>query len=186
MHYRLLLSRPPFDNRILSWDRLVFRLEPVRDDDCSEEFLYSYSSGSSFFAKKSVGLFAEGHHDLIRRFFFTLSVFEYPNGPFEYLYCKYQGAKHIRVPEGAPQNLPKNSVRTPRSTKCIYSKRCEIDTILSRIVPRCSCQGELAITGEIRSADGWRIGFNLQCKQCGKKWTYSGGIYRQETAETAE
>ena len=119
--YRLLLSRPPFDDRILSRDRLVFRLEPIRYDDCSEEFLYSYSAGSGFFAKKSVCLFAEGHHDLIRRVFFTLSVFEYPNGPFEYLYCKYEGAKHIRIPEDPPQNLPKNSERTPGTTECIYS-----------------------------------------------------------------
>lgn len=185
MHYWLLLSRPPFDDRILSRDGLVFRFEPVRYDNCSEELLDCYSSRSSLFAKKSVGLFAEGHHDLIRRFFFNLSVFEYPNGPFEYLDCKYHGAKHIRIPEDPPQNLPKNSARTPRTTKCIYSKHREIDDILSRIVPRCSCKGELAITGEIRTADGWRTGFNLQCKQCGKKWTYSGGIYRQETAETA-
>lgn len=93
MNHRLLLSRSPFDDRVLSRDRLVFRLEPVRYYDCSEEFLYGYSAGSSLFAKKSVGLFAEGHHDLIRRFFFTLSVFEYPDGPFEYLYCMYDGGK---------------------------------------------------------------------------------------------
>lgn len=55
---------------------------------------------------------------------------------------------------------------------------------LSRIVPRCSCHGELVITGEIRTADGWRTGFSLECKQCGKKWTYSGGVYRE--AETGE
>ena len=186
MHDRFFLSRPPLDDRVLSRNRLVFGLEPIGNDDCSEEFLYGYSASSSFFAKKSVGLFAEGHHDLIRRVCFTLSVFEYPNGPFEYLYCKYQGAKHIRIPEDPPQILPKNSVRTPRTTKRIYSLHEANNIILSRIVPRCSCKGELAITGEIRSADGWRTGFNLQCKQCGKKWTYSGGIYRQETAETAE
>ncbi len=74
MHYSLFLSRPPFDDRILSRSGLVFLLEPVGYDDCSEELLNRYSSGSSLFAKKSVGLFAEGHHDLIRRFFFTLSV----------------------------------------------------------------------------------------------------------------
>jgi len=51
MHYRLFLSRPPLDDRILSRNRLVFRLEPVRYDDCSEEFLYCYSAGSSLFAK---------------------------------------------------------------------------------------------------------------------------------------
>lgn len=106
MHYRLFLSRPPFDDRILSGNRLVFRLEPVRYDDCSEELLYGYSAGSSFFGKKSVGLFAEGHHDLIRRFFFTLSVFEYPDGPFEYLYSMYERARHIRITENPPQILP--------------------------------------------------------------------------------
>ena len=122
MDYRLLLSRPPFDDRILSGNRLVFRLKPVRYDDCSEEFLDCYSAGSGFFAKKSVGLFAEGHHDLIGRFFFTLSVFEYPNGPFEILSSMYEGAKHIRIPEGAPQNLPKNSESTLGTTECIYSR----------------------------------------------------------------
>ena len=122
MDYRLFLSRPALNYWILSRDGLVFRFEPIGYDDCAEEFLDCYSSGSGFFAKKSVGLFAEGHHDLVRRFFFTLSVFEYPNGPFEYLYCKYEGAKHIRIPEDPPQNLPKNSERTPRTTDYIYSK----------------------------------------------------------------
>ena len=50
--------------------------------------------------------------------------------------------------------------------------------VLSRTSPKCSCEGELAIVGEIRSADGWRIGFKLLCKKCGKRWTYSGGVYR--------
>jgi len=72
-HYRLFFPRPPFDDGVLPRNRLVFGLEPVRYDDCSEEFLDCYSAGSSLLSKKSVGLFAEGHHDLIRRFFFTLS-----------------------------------------------------------------------------------------------------------------
>ena len=83
MHYSLFLSRPPFNDRILSRNGLVLYLEPVRYDDRTEKLLDCYSSGTSLIAKKSVGLFAEGHHDLIRRFFFTLSVFEYPDGPFE-------------------------------------------------------------------------------------------------------
>ncbi len=60
------------------------------------------------------------------------------------------------------------------------------DEALSRIVPRCSCHGELVIVGEERSSDGWRIGFKLLCKQCGKRWTYSGGVYRQDTDEKVE
>lgn len=36
------------------------------------------------------------------------------------------------------------------------------------------------ITGETRNQEGWRIGFNLQCKKCNKKWTYTGGVYRAE------
>src|SRR6266851_505495 len=43
-------------------------------------------------------------------------VFEYPIGPFEYLYCKYEGAKHIRIPEAAPKNSPRiPSVPAPTS-----------------------------------------------------------------------
>ena len=57
---------------------------------------------------------------------------------------------------------------------------------MSRIVPRCSCRGELVIVGEQRSADGWRTGFKLVCKQCGKRWTYSGGVYRQDSDEKVE
>ncbi len=116
VHYGLFLSRPPFNNRILSWNRLVFRFEPVGYDNCSEQFLDSYSSGSSLFHKKSVGLFAEGHHDLIRRFSTRSQVFEYPNGPFEYLYCKYEGARHIRITEDPPRNsprIPKATLRPP-------------------------------------------------------------------------
>ncbi|TMI33316.1 hypothetical protein E6H29_00595 [Candidatus Bathyarchaeota archaeon] len=55
---------------------------------------------------------------------------------------------------------------------------------VSRIVPHCSCGGELVIVGEVRSADGWRTGFKLKCKSCGKAWTYSGGVYRQDQLET--
>src|SRR2546428_10013649 len=88
-----------------SWNRLILGLEPVSYYDRTEKLLDCYSSGTSLVAKKSVGLFAEGHHDLIRRFFFTLSVFEYPTGCFEYLYCKYEGAKHIRITEAAPKIL---------------------------------------------------------------------------------
>ena len=51
MHYRLFLSRPPLDDGVLSWDGLVFGLEPVGYDDCSEEFLNCYSAGSSLLAK---------------------------------------------------------------------------------------------------------------------------------------
>jgi hypothetical protein len=93
VHHSLFLSRPPFNDRTLSRNRLVFRLEPVGYDDCPEEFLYGYSAGSSLFAKKSVGLFAEGHHDLIRRVFFTLSVFEYPDGHFEYYTLRMTGQR---------------------------------------------------------------------------------------------
>jgi hypothetical protein len=39
------------------------------------------------------------------------------------------------------------------------------------------------ITGEMRGSDGWRTGFYLLCKDCGKKWTYSGGVYRQDTSQ---
>src|SRR6266699_5928834 len=67
-YHRLLLSRPPLDDRTLPGDGLVFRLEPVRYNDRTEKLLDCYPAGSSLVAKKSVGLFAEGHHDLIRRF----------------------------------------------------------------------------------------------------------------------
>jgi len=105
------------------------------------------------------------------------------------------GARHIRITEVAPRFLlsfPRLGLRNmysitddpsryPLDSRAFIPVRRLNDSAMSRIVPRCSCQGELAITGEIRSADGWRTGFNLQCKQCGKKWTYSGGIYRQES-----
>src|SRR5437660_5932435 len=73
--------------------------------------------------------------------------------------------------------------RYPLESRAFIPAKRLNDSVMSRLVPRCSCHGELAITGEIRSPDGWRTGFNLQCKQCGKKWTYSGGVYRQESAE---
>src|SRR6266699_2394464 len=111
-YHRLLLSRPPLDDRTLPGDGLVFRLEPVRYNDRTEKLLDCYSSGSSLVAKKSVGLFAEGHHDLIRRFFFTLSVFEYPTGCFEYLYSMCEGARHIRITEAAPKNSPRITLET--------------------------------------------------------------------------
>ena len=110
---------------------------------------------------------------------------QFSNTPTD-LYCMYEGAKHIRITEDSPQNLLKFRKNTAVHQLHLFRTLSDRDSILSRIVPRCSCRGELAITGEIRSVDGWRTGFNLQCKQCGKKWTYSGGIYRQETAETAE
>jgi len=57
---------------------------------------------------------------------------------------------------------------------------------MSRVVPRCSCGGELVITGEVRTPDGWRTGFKLQCKKCGRRWTYSGGIYREDLEAQSE
>src|SRR5438105_15229535 len=83
VHYSLFLTYPPVNECALSRTGLVIFLEPVRYDDRTEKLLDRYSSVTSLIAKKSVGLFPEGHHDLIRRFFFTLSVFEYPAGPFE-------------------------------------------------------------------------------------------------------
>jgi hypothetical protein len=56
-----------------------------------------------------------------------------------------------------------------------------LDLILSRLVPRCSCGGELVIVGENRSAEGWRTGFKLQCKKCNKRWTYTGGTYHADS-----
>lgn len=99
MHYGFLLSRPPFNDRTLPRDRLVFRLEPVRYDDCSEEFLNCYSSGSGFFAKKSVGLFAEGHHDLIRRVFSRSQFSNIQTDPSNTYTVCMSGARHIRVTE---------------------------------------------------------------------------------------
>src|SRR5437899_13094757 len=75
--------------------------------------------------------------------------------------------------------------RYPLESRAFIPAKRLNGSVMSRTVPRCSCHGELTITGEIRSPDGWRTGFNLQCKQCGKKWTYSGGVYRQESAENA-
>src|SRR5439155_13482169 len=109
------------------------------------------------------------------------------------------GARHIRITEAAPQfpfsftrrrlrnmySTTDDPSRYPLESRAFIPAEQLNDSVMSRIVPRCSCQGELAITGEIRSPDGWRTGFNLRCKQCGKKWTYSGGIYRQDSEEKA-
>ena len=50
---------------------------------------------------------------------------------------------------------------------------------LSHPRPRCSCGGELVIAGEVREG-AYRTGFKLHCKKCGKHWTYTGGIYRED------
>ncbi|MBI5354910.1 MAG: hypothetical protein HZB68_00455 [Candidatus Aenigmarchaeota archaeon] len=39
---------------------------------------------------------------------------------------------------------------------------------------RCDCKNPLEITGEIKE-EGWRTGFRLECKKCGKKFDYTGG-----------
>lgn len=119
MHDRFFLSRPPLDDRILPWNGFVFGFEPVRDNDCPEQLLDCYSTGSSLFAKKSVGLFAEGHHDLIRRFFFNLSSFRVSRRTLRNLYSTYAGARHIRITENPPRNSPEIVHGTLQTTNCI-------------------------------------------------------------------
>jgi hypothetical protein len=107
VHDCFFLSRPPLNDRILPRNRLVFRLEVVRYNDGTEQLLDCYSAGSSLFAKQRVCLFAEGHHDLIRRFFFNLSSFRISRRTFRNLYSTYDGARHIRITENPPQILAK-------------------------------------------------------------------------------
>ncbi len=84
--------------------RFVLGFEPVWDDYRPHQFLNSDSPSSGFLIQEFEGLFAEGYHYLIRRFFFTLSVFErpkvssYPWAYFEYV-SVIESKNYISLPE---------------------------------------------------------------------------------------
>ena len=57
-----------------------------------------------------------------------------------------------------------------------------LENWLSHPRQRCTCGGDLALTGEIREG-AWRVGFRLTCRQCGKKWKYTRGFYAPDPEE---
>src|SRR2546422_9481903 len=83
-------------------------------------------------------------------------VFEYPNGPFEYLYCKYQGAKHIRITEDPSRNSARIP-SVPAPTRSVFRTKNGVGALeRPRLDPQTFVLGGEGSLFELRHFEEWR------------------------------